>query len=922
MSEALGDSARDPAPVADSGDAAQAGSGRRRPGAPAELERHSAPESAIASEAADDARSLEQLTLSELILHFRRAPLPTWRRLRQAAAAESARGLPIESASIAMPLPPPTRVDRGARAKAAIRAAPLTWRNTDVIKLLLYSAAIILALIGSVLARGTDQAQRANDYALSLGAPFLWLGFLLWLAAEIAGRRARLTAGWQALDRRARLHWAARSLPALLALNSLFTFTASMTAPHEEATPLALHGLAQLTLAGGVLLAIELFARRARGRRPATNRAEPRLLARSPARKPILRDISRWRMALVMLAALSSLIVWTNTTGNRIEPPVILLWLLSAALWGFVFAPLRWNLFDWASGRIDVFRRFRWREHRPAIIALALIMLLGAAFRLHQLDAYPPQMYSDLVEKIQDAYRIHHFDDYHVFFTNTGGRDPLHFYLLSLLASQPGLAFDHYSLKLMSALESLMTLPLVFWLGVEVMAGRRRGFAWVVGALAAALVAVSFWHAGIGRQGMRISLAPLFSALVAICLARGLRHNRRSDFALAGIALGFGLTGYQAVRALPLAAVLGVAIALVLARQSWRARLSYSLNLAALAFISLMVFLPLLHFWVEYPDAYMRRTNTRIFGDEPTTDAQRIDFLMGSVPVLMSNIRKTALFYHYYGDSAWVSGLAHEPAMDPASAAFLLLGLAAWLALMAKWRDPVAVFVPVYLLVTLLPTTLSLSFPREVPSMIRASGAIPPSYLMAALPIALFCRQLRIAIAGRKGKLAALLFAAGVALAANHYNTSLYFGEFNDAFRDSAHPHAQAGAVLRGFAESDGAYGNAFVLTSPHWWDVRAVGIEGGAMFWDSGGEVGALPRLLERGLWRQAQFRLDPERDLLFFYSQLNQEAATMLSQWFPQGRQLTIEVEPARNSFHIYRAPALGADGIDRFIAENRGT
>ena len=295
---------------------------------------------------------------------------------------------------------------------------------------------------------------------------------------------------------------------------------------------------------------------------------------------------------------------------------------------------------------------------------------------------------------------------------------------------------------------------------------------------------------------------------------------------------------------LPLAAIAGVAVALVVGKHSWRERLSYLLNLAVLAFVSLMVFLPLLHYWTQEPENYMRRTSTRIFGDLPTTDDERASFLADSVPILMSNIRKTALIYHHYGDSTWVSGVADEPAMDPVTAAFMALGVAAWLALIVKTRDSVVVFVPFYLMAMLLPTTLALSFPIEVPSFIRASGAIPPSYLIAALPVAVFCWRLCKKLSGRLGIFAAAAFAGAVLLAANHYNASLYFGGFTDNFVRASHPHAQAGGLLRGFAESDGAYGNAFVLSSPHWWDTRAVGIEAGLMYWDSGGDVTtALPQ-------------------------------------------------------------------------------
>lgn len=865
-------------------------------------------------------RPVDDLMLSDLISRWLRAPGPTWRSVRTTMRRYPTRNRTSDRASYAtLSLSPSNTLASNGGAFASLKALPRKLRQASAIQLLLYGIAVVCAISGSAIARGTDTMPRAGGFSLSVAAPFLWLGFILWLIAEIMGNWTELRSHWRRLDQSARLRWAARAICVVAWIIAVFTLIASMTAPRASATELALLALGYFAAGGVTWLVIEVIYWRARPRTALGSGDASNVLARTPKRLPIAADISPLRKLMVALAGLSSILVWINTTGNRIEPTIILLWLASAALWGFVFAPLRWNVFDWASDRIDAIRRFHWRDHGLAIIAFALIMLLGAAFRFNNLEAYPPQMYSDLVEKIQDAYKIHYLDDYRIFFENIGGREPLHFYLLSILASQPGMEFNHFALKLMSALESMITLPIVFWLGVEVAGKRRRKIGLLLGLLAAGLVAASFWHAAIGRQGMRISLAPLFSALTAVYLARALRGNQRPDYVKAGLALGFGLLGYQAVRMLPLAAVGGVLFAIMLVGRTMRVRLSYLLNLAVLAIVAFMVFLPLFHYWMEEPENYMRRTNTRIFGELPTADEELASFVEENIPVLLNNIRRTALVYHFFGDSSWVSGLGNEPAMDSVSAGFLILGLAAWLALIIKTRDPAIVFVPVYLFATLLPTALALSFPIEVPSFTRASGAIPPSYLIAALPVAVICFRLCKTISGRLGHVLATLFAAAVLLAANHYNSSLYFGEFSDNYLRASHPQAQAGKLLKGFAESDGAFGNAFILASPHWWDTRAIGIEAGVMFWDSGGDVAAVPTLLSRGLRRESQFRLDPERDLLFFYARDNADALPLLREWFPMGRQLEIRVQPAHKSFYIFRAPGLGAQGMRRFLEEN---
>ena len=861
---------------------------------------------------------IEDLTLDQMLGSWLRAPRRTWRRLQVALAVPAAARLPARAPQT-MAIPS-AETGAGRRSLGALlRSQSRVLRQTDVLQPVGYALAFVSALIGSVIVRGAGDVTRGDLTSLEAGAPCLWLGFVLWLVADVVGERAQLAAYWKRLDRSQRLAWVARALPTLIWIYALLTLAEAMNARREDVSNLALTAVGLTALGGLCWIAIEAAKWWHRRGQAAESPDSPPVVEETRARQLTIANSSRARKLLIALAFLASLIVWVNTSGNRIEPPIIVLWLLSVALWALVFAPLRWNVFAWASDQIDAFHRRRWREHRGTIIAMALVMLLGGAFRFNELEAYPPQMYSDLVEKIQDAYKIHHQGDYRIFFQNIGGREPLHFYLLSVLASQPGMEFNHYALKLLSALESFITLPILFWLGVEVMGKERRRFGMLFGALAAALVAVSFWHVVIGRQGMRISLAPLFSALTAAYLIRALRHNRRPDWVKAGLALGFGLLGYQAVRMLPVVAVAGAASMALVCRDGWRARLRYLLNLATLAFVSLMVFLPLLHYWVEEPESYMRRASTRVFGDAPTSDAERAAFISESIPALLRNIRKTALMYHFYGDSSWVSGLGDEPAMDPVTSALMLLGSAAWLSLIVRTRDPIALFVLIYLLAMLLPTALALSFPIEVPSFIRASGAIPPSYLLAALPLAVFCRHLCNKVSGRKGAVLAFGMVACLLLAANHYNASMYFGRFTDNYRQASHPQAQAGRLLRGFAESDGAFGNAFALTSPHWWDIRAVGIEAGRMFWDSGGDVSALPQLLAKGLRREAAFRLDPERDMLFFYARENADALPALTRWFPGGRQLEIRVEPAHKSFYVYRAPALGTDGLRQFLDDN---
>ena len=398
------------------------------------------------------------------------------------------------------------------------------------------------------------------------------------------------------------------------------------------------------------------------------------------------------RGTLFIGASICSVLVWLGTPNNQIPPPIIFLWLLSAVLWALVFAPRNWSLFDWATGKVDTFRRIDWRANAWAVVAFVFIMILGVGFRLTQLDSLPSEMTSDHVEKILDSNRVFN-GEYNIFFANNGGREPIQMYLMSLFTNLPGLDFNHFTLKLLAAIQSLITLPVLVWMGVEVMGERNRRFGLLVGLIIAGLVAVSYWHVAITRQALRIVMTPLFTALLLIYLSRAMRHNRRSDYIKVALVLGFGLYAYQAVRMLPVVVVVGVVIAIIIRSISWRERLMYGVNLAVLVFISFMVFLPMFHYSLEDPDHFWRRTAGRILGDDliteqlddgtmierQSTPEERIEAFNANVPILMTNVRNALLMFNWKGDVGWISGVPNEPAMDQYTGTFLILGLAAWI---------------------------------------------------------------------------------------------------------------------------------------------------------------------------------------------------------------------------------------------------
>lgn len=882
--------------------------------------------SAIATdEAPPIERRFEDLALSELLELMLRSPRRTWLRLKHASDSAAS----IHMASVTADAAPLTA--RYGSRWSSLPSQTLTRQliSTKYVRLYLYSLAILLAFVGSVFARGTQEIPRGDEYSLHFAAPYLWLGFLLWLAADNLKNLTQVRSRWRSCTLLERSRLAAWAIPALIVLPALHLLAQSMAAPAEVAGTQMLNAFSRL--AGGIILwlFIELVFRLAKLRQervgiPESDSqrpmiAEQSIVERQPSPRRLWSDVSRMRRFAVAMALACSVFVWTNTSENRIEWNTILIWLLSIVLWGLAFAPQNWNLFDWMTGKIDAWRFVNWRSQQWLVIVAILIMLLGFNLRFSGLESSPPQLIGDHVENIKDAFKMRNDGYSPIRFTDYNSRDPLHYYLLVALSHLPGLQVDRYAFSLLSAIEGLITLPILYWLGRELMGMRRNKFGSIYGLLVMALAAVSLWHITLSRQGLRVTLCPLFVASSLIFYTRALRHNRRSDYVKAGFLLGFGLLSYQAVQMLPVVYGLGLVIALLGRRLNRRSQSAYIVNFVILALAAFIVFLPQFHFWVEYPDIALGRQIQGVFGSEPGTIVQGIDYIGENVLTLLGNFRRNLLTLTYHGESVWIAGMYDEPLADPLTAGFFVLGVAAWLVAIATTRDPAILLIPLALALMLLVPSFAIARPIESQHNMRASGALAPAFLIAALPLAIFCWRIYETLPKRIGPLVAVVVAAGAVLYTCHYNSEAYFVRYTNQYLARARPHREAGRVLQAFAESDGSYGNAFIIYSPHWWDARAVGMEGGQPRFANSSWVHELPESIRGALDRRDDLRLDPNRDLLFFYSKDNQEAPLQLSNWFPLGRPFRHDLELESKSFYTYRVPALGIEALDRFLETN---
>ena len=167
-----------------------------------------------------------------------------------------------------------------------------------------------------------------------------------------------------------------------------------------------------------------------------------------------------------MLGTIAVGLTWLWNDQNLFTPEGVIMWALSFILWVWALAPAGWTPI---TGMQSGWRWLRSRRLRFSwtLVALIAIMIVGAYFRLIDLSGTPPEMTSDHVEKLLDVNRVLHGAT-NVFFANNHGRDAIQFYLLAGMSYLPGLHLDFYLLKLLTVIEGLITLPVLWWMGREI----------------------------------------------------------------------------------------------------------------------------------------------------------------------------------------------------------------------------------------------------------------------------------------------------------------------------------------------------------------------------------------------------------------------------------------------------------------------
>ena len=520
-------------------------------------------------------------------------------------------------------------------------------------------------------------------------------------------------------------------------------------------------------------------------------------------------DTLRVKPVQLILGIAFSVVAFLALGHNLFTPLNIILWFL--AIFFFVWAfwlPGENRLSLWSRLK-DFFARESWqiKVTRWTLLVLAVVAVV-IFFRVYNIGGVPAEPFSDHAEKLLDVFEVSQGQT-HIFFPRNTGREAIQIYLTLLVSWVFGTGLTFLNLKIGTVFCGLATLPYMYLLGKE-FGGKR------IGLMAVFFAGIAYWPNVISRVGLRFPLYPLFLAPTFYYLLRGLRTCNRNDFIVSGLFLGMGLHGYSPFRIVPIVVVSAVGVYLLHA-QSKGNRKQAIMWLAILAVTSLIVFLPLLHYWVDNPASFGYRTLTRLSSVESPLPAP-------AWKIFLSNAWKALGMFNWDNGEIWVHSVPHRPALDVVTGALFLIGVVLVLVRYIRQRHWQDLFLLLAIPLLQLSSTLSLAFPAENPSLNRTGGAIIPVFLIVAIALDGLLNSIGIPRNRRAGTALIWIVTLGLAGMSANQSYDLVFNQYATEFRQGAWNTSEIAGVIRQFGQVYGTVDDAWIVPYPYWVDTRLEG--------------------------------------------------------------------------------------------------
>ena len=432
------------------------------------------------------------------------------------------------------------------------------------------------------------------------------------------------------------------------------------------------------------------------------------------------------------------------------------------------------------------------RTHALAFMVLCL--LVAAALRLPNLPSVPPGLHYDEAANGLLSADIGLRGDRPIFISSYTGKEVFFFYLAGIMMRLVGESV--FALRLTAAFVGILTVAATYWLGREMLADRR------IAILAAALLAVSFWHVLFSRLGFRAVTQPFLQALTIAALFRGLRRKDNRWLIVGGIMLGLTAYTYLAARLFPVLLLIGL-IPILFNHSMIRLRWRQIALFAGSAFVAL---LPLLVYFIIHPDAFWVRIGQVAPGSN-----------VPGLPLWDSLLRSWGMFF-LRGDLFWRFNLPGRPLFNWVWGGLLIVG---WIASVIRWRRfpydwqrsaiTLLIFAP---LVMILPTALATN--ELVPSNLRAIGLIPFIFFLPAIGVVILFHDIERRFDTPPVTFAVLFVALLVLLSGGLATARAYFDKWAGETTLFFESDGDLATVARFLDETDLADGTVYVA-APHY---------------------------------------------------------------------------------------------------------
>lgn len=397
-------------------------------------------------------------------------------------------------------------------------------------------------------------------------------------------------------------------------------------------------------------------------------------------------------------------------------------------------------------------------------LLLSAIILLAFAVRFYNIDQTPAGIYPDEAVNGIDAYKVlHGLQPFQWFYPDNQGREGLFMNLIALSFSAFGISI--FSLKCWSILFGALTTLGTYFLTKELTRSKKAGL------VVAFLVATSFWAITFARISFRANMLPLVLVWSSYFLLLGLRLKKYWAFVVGGIVFGIGMHTYIAFRIAP-AIFVGFFFFVWMSREHFLQ--TYWKH--ALVFLGCFLLVSAPMFWTfsQHPE-YLESRSDNISVFSPNVNQGHPWLTLG----------KSFLFtiqqYTFVGDMNWRHNYPPYPLLNPIIGVAFLIGFVMivkdffhflWLRVRHGTRSrrlEISSFLLLWMALMHAPEFLTF---EGIPHALRAIGALPAVFIIAALPFVWLLNT--YAERSHFNRLAAYILAVSTLLAAGTFDIVKY----------------------------------------------------------------------------------------------------------------------------------------------------